>query len=86
MPTPDDLNQKAEEHIAGLARTVKQLWAKMCREAGIPEDSSFVDVEVFKGSRYLRCYDRALRRLMEARRQRAAGGYAGLRIDGSKVI
>ncbi len=74
MPSPDEIDK--------LARNVRRLWARMCREAGIPEDSSFVNIEVFKGNKYLPIYDKALADLQEARR-RYASGYTGQKIDRS---
>ena len=78
-----EINARGRAYIAGLAATVKALWALACKEDGIPADASFV---VFSdGNRANKLHDVALTRLWEAQREYAAGGYVGLRINAGRA-
>ena len=85
MTQQAQLNKQGRQYIIDLAHIVHDLWGKMCQEAGIPEDSKFVDTECFKGSKYLQFYNNAINQYFEAKHQYASGGYVGLKIQGGKA-
>ena len=80
MNMQERLNKQGLDYIQAGRATVRQLWTKMCEEAGIPPESKFVDIDCFTGSKYLPFYNQALKQLWEAERQYRDGGYVGLQI------
>lgn len=69
---------EGRKFIAGMARTVKALWAKACEFDGIPVDSTFVVWS--EGNKFAPFYERAMTQYLDACREYEAGGYVGVRI------
>ncbi len=82
MKFQEQINKSGRDYIEGLRATAAQLWRLACEHEGVPPESSFV---VFSDdNRAAVLLDSARRMLSEARRQYAAGGYVGLRIEAGK--
>ena len=60
------INRLRRKEIQGWQNTVRALWAAMCKDVGIPEDSKFVESSVLKASRYYQFYNQALKSLWKA--------------------
>ena len=80
MNTATRLHRDGQKHIVDLAHVMHNLWVKVCKDVGIPEDSKFVIEDVLTESKYYTFYANAQRQYWEAISQYQAGGYVGLRI------
>lgn len=82
MPTQEKLNKQGQDYIASVANTVRLLWRRACEAQGTDPDSKFV---IFADDNKVKpFYDKAVRELLAARREYAAGGYVGLQIGGGR--
>ena len=79
----EKINQQGEDYINTLKRIVRGLWVKACEEDGIDPTAKFV---VFsKENKCVPFHNKATRRLQEAEKEYAAGGYVGLKIEDGKA-
>jgi hypothetical protein len=85
MNTATKLHRQGQQHITDLAATVRQLWKLMCEDVGISPESTFVDMELLKTSKYLQFHDKAMNQYFDAIAQYQAGGYVGLQIKNGKA-
>jgi hypothetical protein len=70
------LNKQGQDHILGLAQTVKNLWIKACEHDMIDPGERIV---VFSTDNpFMPFYDNAYRQLQEAIQAYKAGGYVGI--------
>ncbi len=78
------LNSQGQQYITDLAATVRQLWKAMCNDVGIPENTSFVDMELLKQSKFYPFHEKAMYQYFEAVNTYRCGGYVGLQIKSGK--